>query len=92
MKIKQDYNLENLLEYGFIKIDKEEEKENENWTISTFDYSFEIGHSRRGQYYFLLLSEKSRTINIYASEPDGNGGIITAPNILIKMSLDGIFE
>lgn len=92
MKIREDYNLEKLLDYGFVKIDKEKATENEDWTLSTFDYAFQIGHSRRGQFYYLLVNEKTRVLFIYATEPDGNGGIIQSPDVLIKMTFDNVFE
>ena len=91
MKLKNDFNLEELLDYGFTKINKEEETKNEEYTIASYDYKFEIGHARRGQFYYLLVSEDTRTITLYASEPDGSGGTVYAPDVLIKMALDGIF-
>jgi hypothetical protein len=91
MKLKNDFNLEKLLDYGFSKIDKQEMMDDDNWTLSVYDYLFEIGHARRGQFYYLLVSEETRTITLYASEPDGSGGTIYAPDVLIKMSLDGVF-
>ena len=68
MKIKEELNLEVLLDYGFTKIDKEQAKENEDWMISCYEYIFEIGHARRGEFYYLLVSETQRDIIIYASE------------------------
>lgn len=91
MKLKEDFNLEKLLDYGFLKIDKQEMMDNEEWTLSVYDYLFEIGHARRGQFYYLLVSEDTRTITLYASEPDGSEGTVYAPDVLIKMSLDSIF-
>jgi hypothetical protein len=91
MKLKNDFNLEKLLDYGFSKIDKQEMMDNDSWTLSVYDYLFEIGHARRGQFYYLLVSEEKRTITLYASEPDGSGGTVCAPDVLIKMSLDGVF-
>lgn len=92
MKINKDYDLEKLLDYGFTKIDQAIQEADENYTLSVFDYMLEIGHSRRGQFYYLLVSIENRTINIYASDPDGSGGVITAPDVLIKMSVDGVFN
>ena len=89
MKIKDGLNLDILLEYGFEKINKEE-LDDEDYIISLYDYQFEIGHSRRGQVYSLLCNEKTRKLSIYASEPDGGGGSVACPDILIKLILDGI--
>jgi len=90
MKVKEELDLEVLLDYGFIKIDKEEEKENEQYTIASYDYKFEIGHARRGQFYYLLISEKTKDIIIYSTEPDGSGGSVICPDVLVKLSLDGV--
>lgn len=90
MKVKEEFNLEVLLNYGFTKIDKEKEKENEEYTIAYYDYKFEIGHARRGQYYYLLVEEKTRDVIIYATEADGGGGSVCCPDVLIKLSVDGV--
>lgn len=90
MKIKEELNLDVLLNYGFIKIDKEQAKYDELWTISNYEYLFEIGHARRGQFYYLLVSEKTRDIFIYASDPDGSCGKVLCPDVLIKLSVDGV--
>jgi hypothetical protein len=90
MKVKEELSLEILLNYGFEKIDKKEEEDNEEYTISSYDYKFEIGHARRGQFYYLLASEKPRSIIIYASEPDGGGGIVNCPDVLIRLVEDGV--
>lgn len=90
MKVKEGLNLEVLLNYGFQKIDKEEEKEDDNYAISYFDYKFNIGHSRRGQFYYLLVDETTRNVAIYASEPDGSGGCVDCPDVLFELFNDGI--
>lgn len=92
MKIKEELNLEVLLNYGFIKIDKEEETKNEEYIIASYDYKFEIGHARRGQFYYLLVGEKTRDVIIYATELDGSGGSVMCPDVLIKLSVDGILK
>ena len=55
-----------------------------------YDYKFKIGHSRRGQFYYLLVKEATRKIIIYATEPDGSGGVIGCPDVLVKLINDGI--
>ena len=90
MKVKKDIDLTILLDYGFQKIDKEDEKENENWTIASYDYAYNIGHSRRGQFYYLLVDEATRAIDIYASKPDGSGTSIRLPDVLIRLITDNI--
>ena len=88
MKIKAELNLEVLEKYGFELYDNEEVSE----CFYVDGYAYCIGHSRRGQHYYLLVDSNSREISIYASEPDGSGGSINCPDILLKMFLDGIIE
>lgn len=90
MKVKDDLNLDILLNYGFEKIDKKEEEENKQYTISYFDYKYNIGHARRGQFYYILVGS-NREVSIYASEPDGSGTCVDAPNVLIELITNNIF-
>jgi len=90
MKVKDDLDLDILLNYGFEKIDKKEEEKNEQYTISYFDYKYNIGHARRGQFYYILVGS-NRIVSIYASEPDGSGTCVDAPNILIELITNNIF-
>lgn len=91
MKIKENVALESLLDYGFEAINKEEAEDDGDYTIANYDYKFTIGHSRRGQVYYILI-HGSRTISLFASDPDGSGGTIGCPDILIKLISDGIVE
>lgn len=90
MKVNENYKIENLTDYGFEKIDKKYEEKNEQYTISYFDYKYNIGHARRGQFYYILVGS-NREISIYASEPDGSGTCVDAPNILIELIKKDIF-
>jgi hypothetical protein len=90
MKVKDELPLDVLLRYGFTKIDNEEELKNEEYTIASCDYKYQIGHARRGQFYYLLVNEETRKLIIYATEPDGGGGCIVSPNVLIELFKDGI--
>lgn len=92
MKIKNNIDLDILLKYGFTKIDKEEAFLEEQYIHCQFDYVFDIGSSRRGQYYYLFVNNKNRIIHTYASKPDGSGSYIQLPNVLFKMFLDQIIE
>jgi hypothetical protein len=90
MKVKKEINLEVLLNYGFTKIDKEEETEKDQYLIASYDYKYEIGHARRGQFYYLLVGEKTRDLIIYATEPDGSGESVICPDVLIQLAVDGV--
>ena len=94
MKIKEELNLDTLLEYGFEKVNKEEEGQgwDTDYTIVMYDYMFTIGHSRRGQFYYLLVNEKDRLIDIYAPKPDGDGTSIKCPDVLIQLMKNNIIE
>ncbi len=92
MIVKQNVNLEILLNYGFEKIDKELEQKNDEYTIASYHYKFNIGHSRRGQFYYLLVDKNTRNIFIYASKPDGDGTSILFPNVIGQLITDSIVE
>ncbi len=90
MKIKENFDLDMLLDYKFEKINKEEELENENYTIANFDYLLQIGPGRRGQYYYLLVKSESRIVYIYSSDSDGSGTACPMCNELIELITQGI--
>ena len=90
MKIKDEVNLDILLDYGFFKVDKE--KEYSDSTINYYDYAYRIGHARRGQFYYYLVNATTRNINVYASEPDGSGCDIGITNVLRDLVLNGIID
>ena len=90
MKLKEDLNLDVLLNYGFSKIVKSE-IDDDDYCMHSYDYECIIDHSRRGQVYYLLVSEETRGMVIYASKPDGSGGPVFCPEVLFKMKDDGLF-
>lgn len=89
MRLKDDFNLTVLEEYGFRKIDKEQAERNDEFLLACYEYQFEMGCSRRGQSYHLVVS-KEKTFHVFATEPDGSGDAVPMPDILIDMALDGI--
>ena len=48
-------------------------------------YVYEIGHSRRGQFYYFLFDINTKNFSVIASEPDGSGGAVELPDILIDL-------
>jgi hypothetical protein len=80
MTISSDFDLSCLVKHGFEKFD-------ENIHINLKDYSVSylicIGHSRRGQVYYCLIME-NRTIQLLATEPDGDGGPISLSENMIN--------
>lgn len=89
MRVREDLDLAMLENYGFTRINKKHEEENEEYTICYYDHKYEIGHARRGQFYYLLV-DSERNIYIYASQPDGDGCEISCPNVLIDLITHGI--
>ncbi len=92
MKVKEEFDLAGLEGYGFSKVNKEEELEKENYVESQFDWIYNVGHSRRGQFYYILIDSVSRVLCLYASKPDGDGGIVKMPDVLLTLALDGVIE
>ena len=89
MRIKDDFQLEGLIKYGFTKVDPEDYDEYS--PILSYEWLFEIGHGRRGQYYYLLVSS-TRSVSLYASEPDGSGAPTCFPDVVFTMFADGILH
>ena len=50
---------------------------------------FEIGHSRRGQSYYVIINKDTNEVQILATEPDGSGGIINAGDIFKTLIAGG---
>lgn len=92
MKLKQDIDLSILTQYGFNKIDKEEAIEYEEYEMSVFDYVHTIGYARRGQFYYLLISESHRTLHLWASKPDGDGCSVPMTDVIIKLYQENLIE
>ncbi len=92
MKLKNNIDLSVLIQYGFEKIDKEEAEIDGDFTLTCFDYSYDMGHARRGQHYYILISEQHRVLNVWASKPDGDGCSISLSDVLIKMYQDELIE
>lgn len=89
MKIKNNINLEILLEHGFQKLDDEYKQLNnldyESVLYYEEGYIFNIGHSRRGQFYYIII-HNTKDISLIASKPDGSGGAVPYPTVLHKLS------
>lgn len=91
MKIKESVNLTDLLDLGFSIICKEDEDEEDVLYYMDGCYAYNLGHSRRGQFYNLIVG-KDRNILLYATKPDGSGGAITMDNIIIRMFKLGMID
>lgn len=106
MKIKDDINLAVLENYGFIichekyieeygcEIMENEEyffSDDDHLSIYNFNYKLELEGGRRGQVYYLIISNDRKLI-IDCSEPDGCGSYTIIPDVIVRMYLDGLLE
>ena len=89
MKVTQ--TLDRLEQYGFSFYGKKEAKDefDEDSYMFENNWVFHVGHSRRGQFYYITVDTKG-TIELYASRPDGSPGSIDMPDVLIDLVADGI--
>lgn len=46
-------------------------------------------HSRRGQFYYFLAHKKTLELSVFASKPDGSGGLVMLPDELIDLIKKG---
>ena len=53
---------------------------------------FEIGHSRRGQSYYVIINKDTNEVQLLATEPDGSGGIINAGDIFKVLIAGGFID
>jgi hypothetical protein len=83
MKIKKGIDYSELEKYGF-KLTQDED----DYTIHD-EICYEIGHSRRGQYYYYII-DSDRCVRVYGSKPDGSGGSIALDDVIFQMFKDGV--
>ena len=80
---------EELLNYGFVEVGEEERKElQDDFDDRGYcDFYFCMGHARRGQFYYLMITGDN--VSVYASQPDGSGCSIGLHDIVMVMVQDG---
>lgn len=54
-------------------------------------YIYYIGHSRRGQLYYIIIFNDGKVM-LEATKPDGDGGMIDFPDVIIKLYKDNLIE
>ena len=86
MRLKESVKIEELLKFGF----EFPNTEDEDYCIKNADCIYNIGHSRRGQFYYLIVKDKE--FSLFASEPDGDGGAIKMPRVIIDLYESGLIE
>lgn len=98
MRVKDDFNLEDLIIYGFEDGDDETTPLPFSTLLIGDDpefegmYFVEVAGGRRGQDYYLLVDKDTRYISIYATHPDGQGASGFLDDTIIDMLNDGIIE
>lgn len=93
MKLIEEKSRLSLLDNGFVRYDEEYRRLNnceDRWMPYQDGFIYDIGHSRRGQSYYLFVGDGSLGISILGSEPDGAGGMIGLPNKIIELFENGI--
>ena len=53
------------------------------------DYGVDIGHSRRGQHYYILCNPDTLVLSVFATKPDGSGSNRVLPDWLFEMIKNG---
>ena len=88
MKVKKKFINDDLSEFGFTfnPVTDDDDFETE-WR-----YVHEIGHSRRGQHYYLTIHPDTREIRVFATKPDGRGTDIEIGDALLDMFEKGVIE
>lgn len=86
----------------FLETDEKEEEFIENHYViegisdpffyyNNLAYIYPIGHSRRGQFYYILIFNDGE-IMLEATKPDGDGGMIDFPDVIIELYKDNLIE
>lgn len=94
MKLTEGLNIEILKDYDFHKITEDYKREHnldETPIKYMYGWIYNMGHSRRGQFYYLICSNEGN-FSIVATKPDGGGGAISLEenDIFSKLFADSI--
>lgn len=85
MRIKEEFNLSRLFDYGFVA--PGDEVDEDDYELSTCDLYYEIRDTTRNKYYLIVFG---RNIHIYNSYNSGFSA--KCPDVLIKLIQDGVLE
>lgn len=91
LKIKDNVVLKELEKFGFFSnfeydTDYSDDYEFDNKMI------YEIGHSRRGQFYFILVDKSTLVLSVYATKPDGSGSSVFMSPVIFDLIQAGLVE
>lgn len=90
MKLRSDLDISILKEYGFEEITEDYNVEHDYKLEYFTGYVYNLGHARRGQFYYIICYPEEKQFSIYASKPDGSGTSIDIDDIFIKLIKDNI--
>jgi len=91
MKIKKEFieDISKLKEIGF---DYEQITDDNGECYETKGkLTYNLGHSRRGQFYYLII-ENDRSVSVLATEPDGSGTSINIDDVFMKLFKKDMLE
>lgn len=87
-----DYSI--LEKYGIEKYDSKKhylfDGDEMECAVNGFDYFLNLGYSRRGQSYWLFINTNTKSVELYANEPDGSGCGVSLPNVFVSLIKDKI--
>jgi hypothetical protein len=90
MKLRPDLDISILKEYGFEEITEDYVVDHSDELEDFVGYAYDMGHARRGQFYYIICHPEEKQFSIYASKPDGSGTSIDIDDIFIKLIKDNI--
>jgi hypothetical protein len=88
MRIKDTFDLQDLVKYGFFRVTAEEcESRNiDHGQVSYFHWMKVIDYCKTGQAYCYLIQEEDRRIGIYATfTPTGFSGCLEIDDTLLEL-------
>jgi len=91
MRIKDTFDLQDLVKHGFFRVTA---KECESRNINHEDFEYWhwmkiIDYSRQGQFYCYLAHKINRRLHLYATTPNGSGGVVEMDDTLIQLKEAG---
>ena len=83
----KDYGFKDYYDNEFLEYEKNTYID--CWFGDTKFYIKDIGRARRGQYYYLIITEL-RTIHLISTKPDGDGRDVLLSNVIYDLIKDGL--
>lgn len=89
MKFNKEKNIKDVTKFGFFHIDEiRNDLDEYDFLFYLKDaYLYSFGHSRRGQYYYMII--ENNNVTLYTSKPDGDGGSVLLDDTIFNMIEQG---